>query len=206
MQNLIEIYSTIVELPVEYQVILGIGALVVLAALRNVWGILFPLRWAVASLFRVVAYLLHPRKRRRRLAPSLDVTKNPDSFMDGLGTRRGFIKAAKYYSKPKRVKDLDDKQLDLLLDIASAYNLIDNYDTPNYIKNLRFEINRRQDQRRTNEKLERILNPQPEPDEFTRREIALKKAEELAMLTTPGSPLPPPPDRVRTEISTDQVL
>jgi len=203
MQNLIEIYHTIVELPVEYQVVLGIGALVVLAAIRNMWGILFPLRWAVASLLRVVAFLLHSRKRQKRLKLNQDAAINyaiaasPAQQVSQLavGNKEEFIKTAKYYAK--HLDELDEDKIDFLLSVASTYDITTAYHASrrSFIRKLQAARDNIKNQRRALEQQERFLNP-PKPYAPPVQVAAAPKPK----------PEPEPKPDPRTKISPEEVL
>jgi len=116
-------YIGFTNLPIEGQVIGGVGLLVVVAALKNVWGILYPVRWTAASLLRIAAFLMHPRKRK----PKTDPGGRKGVFDDGgtstifdASSKERFIATVKSY-KGKLARDLSNEQINLLIKAGDIY-------------------------------------------------------------------------------------
>jgi hypothetical protein len=81
------LYATVMALPVEGQVAIGIGALVIVALARNIWKLLYPVRWVAATTLRGGAWALCRRKRVARQAPA---NPSPAPNFD-VRTTRAFI-------------------------------------------------------------------------------------------------------------------
>lgn len=109
-------YTGFINLPIEGQVIGGVGLIVVLAALKTVWGMLYPVRWTAASLLRIAAFLVHPRKRGLNKAPNKRAVDVPFD----VSTDKRFIATVKSY-KGKLARNLSDEQLNLLMATAKIY-------------------------------------------------------------------------------------
>lgn len=119
MDKASQLYTGFIVAPVEYQVAIGIGVLVVIAALKNVWGILYPVRWTAASLLRVAAFLMHPRKRKKQDSPSPSTTGQGIAF--DVTTKGNFVATVKSY-KGKLARNLSNEQINLLIETANIYN------------------------------------------------------------------------------------
>lgn len=120
IQELIEragqYYTGFINLPIEGQVIGGIGLVVVMAAMKTLWGMLYPVRWTAASLLRIAAFLVHPRKRGPKKASSKRAVDVPFD----VSTKKRFAATVKCY-KGKKSRYLSDAQLDLLIKTAGIY-------------------------------------------------------------------------------------
>lgn len=126
LQRANQYYVGFVNLPIEGQVVCGIGAVVVLAAVKNVWGILYPVRWTAASLLRIAAFLMHPRKKKQK--SNVD-TEGRKGIFNGekeqtpfdVSSKQRFVATVKSY-KGNRVRELSDAQIDLLFNAATIYD------------------------------------------------------------------------------------
>lgn len=120
-----ELGTAFVAMPVEYQVVAGIGGLVVIAAARNVWGMLKPVRWTVSTALRAVAFVFHPRKRTPRVSsrqPGVTLNESGNGFAITASTADEFYDLVAYYGgrHEKRRKALSYEQLCQLRDISDA--------------------------------------------------------------------------------------
>ena len=118
MEKANQLYTGFVVAPVEYQVAIGIGVLVVIAALKSIWSVLYPVRWTAASLLRVAAFLMHPRKRNKKDNPSLSMSRQGVAF--DVTTKENFVATVKSY-KGKLARNLSEAQINLLIKTAKVY-------------------------------------------------------------------------------------
>ena len=121
IQELIErvsqYYTGFINLPIEGQVIGGIGLVVVIAAMKTLWGMLYPVRWTAASILRIAAFLVYPRKRGSRKVAGKRTVDVPFD----VSTAKRFIATVKSY-KGKMARNLSQDQLNLLIETAGIYN------------------------------------------------------------------------------------
>jgi len=130
-----QLYEGFLVMPVEYQVVVSAGLLIALAALKNVWGMLYPVRLAAASLLRSVAFVIHPRKKAKK-EPNLFKIKviEDQPIKTGifspnvappfeLDTVSKFYAVVNYYSdssNKEALKSLEYSQLQLLKKAVDA--------------------------------------------------------------------------------------
>ena len=105
IERLGQYYTGFINLPLEGQIICGIGAVVVLSAFKNVWKLLFPVRWGAATLLRTAAFLVSPGKKK------VKVRGNSDILPFDLSNKKKTKKTYEYYTWEPRVYDLTDEQL-----------------------------------------------------------------------------------------------
>ena len=128
-----QLYEGFLVMPVEYQVVVSAGLLIALAALKNIWSMLYPVRLATASLLRSVAFVIHPRKKKVRVSVAKKVVDNevprtgffprsaPPAFE--LDTVEKFYAVVEYYGdtgNSEELKALSYPQLQLLKKAADA--------------------------------------------------------------------------------------
>ena len=127
MSKLDQLYTGFVNMPTEYQVVASVGCLVLLAAVKNVWGMLYPVRLAAASLLRSVAYVLHPRKKTQKTqrvqkgSTTVQVERDTPPPFD-VSSKGNFIITMRYYANKDTVNQLSTEQVGLLFDTASVYS------------------------------------------------------------------------------------
>ena len=130
-----QLYTAFVVMPTEYKVVVGIGVLVALAALKNIWGMLYPVRWTAASFLRISAFLMHPRKRKKKeqeerfrwfgaTSSQSDITtKTKEIPPFNFATPAAATKAYDYYSRAPMVYDLSDDQIEFMSDAIEIYEI-----------------------------------------------------------------------------------
>lgn len=121
MDKASQLYTGFIVAPVEYQVAIGIGVLVVIAALKNVWGILYPVRWTAASLLRVAAFLMHPRKRKAKTTTATDDVSKSVPF--DFSTKEKAKAAYAFYAGTDAVQMLSDQQMNIMSEAVNVYDL-----------------------------------------------------------------------------------
>lgn len=116
IQELIEragqYYTGFINLPVEGQAIGVVGLIVVLAALKTVWGMLYPVRWTAASLLRIAALLMHPRKRKPKKTDGVELAADVIPF--NVSNKKKTIKTYGFYGGTMAVQNLTDSQIEVL--------------------------------------------------------------------------------------------
>lgn len=156
-----ELYDYVVNAPVPMQICMGIGTLTVIAALRNLWKILLPIRWPAAKLLDTGSFLLYPKKRRnknREFAEAYGMShakmvgcysSQPKVAFDITSSRKAFIKTLKAYaSTEKKCLALTDQQIK---DIRKADTRI--WSVPNKYDRVLCKFIRARDDSREAEKL-----------------------------------------------------
>ena len=116
IQELIEkagqYYTGFTHLPIEGQVIAGAGMLVLLAALRNLWRMLYPVRWTAASLLRIAAFLVQRKKRKTKKTDVGQVVADIIPF--DISNKKKTIKTYAFYGTTPAVQNLTDHQINVL--------------------------------------------------------------------------------------------
>lgn len=112
-----ELYDYVVDAPVPMQICMGIGTLTVIAALRNLWKLLLPIRWPAAKLLDTGSFLLYPKKRRNKTREFAygyqgPIAVDPKVPFDITSSKEAFIKTLKAYaSTEKKCKMLTEEQV-----------------------------------------------------------------------------------------------
>lgn len=121
MEKANQLYTGFVVAPVEYQVAIGIGVLVVIAALKSIWSVLYPVRWTAASLLRVTAFLMHPRKRKVKTTEAVDDVSKSVPF--DFSTKEKAQAAYTFYAGTDAVQMLSDEQMKVISEAIDVYRL-----------------------------------------------------------------------------------
>lgn len=106
-------YTGFINLPIEGQVIGGVGLIIVIAAIKNVWGMLYPVRWTAASLLRVAAFLMNPRKRKSKKTDSVERSAT-DIIPFNVSNKKKTIRTYGFYGGTVAVQKLTDDQMEVL--------------------------------------------------------------------------------------------
>jgi hypothetical protein len=127
MEQAGQYYTCFVNMPTEGKVIISVGALVILAALKNIWGLLKPVRWTAAKLLNGVAFILFPRRRKPKLKDTATMHQGifnppPDLDVKTVDELRNVIHHYGGKRNAKRRAELTDAQLDKIKD---AYNSVE---------------------------------------------------------------------------------
>tara|TARA_R110002126_G_scaffold98259_4_gene228589 strand:- start:190 stop:876 length:687 start_codon:yes stop_codon:yes gene_type:complete len=119
-------WTSFVEAPLGFQLVLGAGAITAFGAAKTGWKILFPVRWVAAKTLRGTAWLLHHTENAANNASNrLSEVQNFASKLEGaimpqasnfdVSTKEAYLKTLKFYNKKKNSGSLTDSQLDMLL-------------------------------------------------------------------------------------------
>lgn len=131
MERASQYYTGFVNLPVEGQVIGGVGLLVVLAALKNVWSILYPVRWTAASLLRIAAFLMNPRRRKKVQKGLTTIDVNGNAPLWDFTNEDSYNKVVLYYGHKKNVAELTALSHDQLRQIRKITGVTNTHQSSN---------------------------------------------------------------------------
>ncbi|MEE8114328.1 MAG: hypothetical protein V3T23_08225 [Nitrososphaerales archaeon] len=123
IDKITQLYDAFMAMPMEGQIITGIGALVTIAALKTIWGMFLPIRWLAASTLRVCAWVMHPRKRRakdQKVAVAEQMV--PFDFSDKKTAQAAY----NFYSKPDVVQGLSSEEMEIVSEAIELFNLSKN--------------------------------------------------------------------------------
>jgi hypothetical protein len=122
-------YTAFMGLPIEGQVICGVGLLVALAAAKNIWGLISPVRWTAATTLRGVAFLLHRgRKTQRKVNPCTQIevpkqTHASDIVPFDISTKKKAQLTYDCWPKPTLAHKLTDNEIEMLSAAISKFKL-----------------------------------------------------------------------------------
>lgn len=121
MEKFNQLYVGFVNLPIEGQVVSGVGALVVLAALKNLWSLLYPARWGIATSLRGLAYAIHPRGRQPK-TNNPKATKAPKFHAPvwDLSTNESLRDVVLYYGSKNNVATLSKEQMTAIINVSAS--------------------------------------------------------------------------------------
>jgi len=158
IDKMTQLYTAFMNMPLEGQIVAGVCAVVVLAAMRTVWKVLFPVRWTISTLFRLVAFVMNPR---RRTAKAKAETKDGASVVPfDFSTRENAQAAYDFYAGTDVVQTLSAGQMEIISEAITLYSLEKNGG-----------LGRERDRRKMQEKIRQLqlgaqastVEPQPEP-------------------------------------------
>lgn len=117
LDQAVELWNGFIGLPTEYQVAIGVGGLICLAALRNIWGMLYPVRFLFAGALRGIAFVAHPRKQIGSKQSNQEELQEAPVF--NVSTPEQLKATLKYYvANTIKVQELSDDQINVLDDLC----------------------------------------------------------------------------------------
>lgn len=111
-----ELYTTFMGLPLEYQILVGLGVIAGIAGLRIVWKLLFPLRWILGMLFRGIGFVFNSNKQRKKTQKDPDF----DNIAWDLSSEEATQITYDYFSAPGVIENINDEHI-AKLDAAVLY-------------------------------------------------------------------------------------
>lgn len=103
-----DLYDAFLNSPTEYKILMGVGTLVMVSALRNIWGMLKPVRWTAATALRLTAGVLHRGRHQWQVA-------RQGSPLFDFSTEEAAEQAYNQYGTDPEVRSLSRKQMKQLI-------------------------------------------------------------------------------------------
>lgn len=133
MEWMTDLYNSFVSAPTGVQVLMGLAVLGGFGAAKNVWNVIFPLRWVTAKSLNAVSWTLLPTRNlfKRDRVNVVKAPKQKKNKID-ISSKRAFYETCKYYFDKKdkyynydlhncRVQHLNDGEVELLAKGKSIY-------------------------------------------------------------------------------------
>ena len=123
-------WTSFIEAPLPFQVVLAAGAVTAFGAAKTGWKILFPVRWVTAKTLRGTAYLLHHTENAavnasnrlsgvNKFAATLEGAIMPEVANFNCDSHENYLRTLKFYNKKMTVRSLSDDELKLLLKLGT---------------------------------------------------------------------------------------
>ncbi|MHA2067732.1 MAG: hypothetical protein ACXABY_25500, partial [Candidatus Thorarchaeota archaeon] len=134
----LNLWNQFLEMSTEWKVIVGLGIFAALSAVRTVWKLSYPVRWAAGSLLSIASWAVKPGKRRMtRIAPKLSRGERKDAKrVEGISQRlstlpsscntlKRAVDTVHFWSKPRNLPHITTEGLKHVINCIDSYQQAD---------------------------------------------------------------------------------